>query len=196
MKTTPNVYIIESLYPGDEGNGRLEGVFLAQMLRLHGKETKYSYVRTRSEFKAAVRDFKASGYRYLHISAHGNAEGIDTTNQEGITYQTLARLLTGISHNCRLFMSSCEVVHERSAQSLVSEDRFRSLLGPRNRIKFHDSAATWTAIYHLLFKASPSSMADSRLTSTVESLTELFGLNFAFFTRTDEGEIEDRLACE
>lgn len=87
MNTTPNVYIIESLYPNDEGNGRLEGVFLAQILRLHGKETKYSYVRTRKEFKAAVRDFKASGYRYLHISAHGDEDGIDTTNREGWTGQ-------------------------------------------------------------------------------------------------------------
>jgi hypothetical protein len=196
MKTTPNVYIIESLYPNDEGNGRLEGVFLAQILRLHGKETKYSYVRTRKEFKAAVRDFKASGYRYLHISAHGDEEGIDTTNQEGVTYRRLAELLSGIPQNCRLFMSSCEVVHEESAEALVTEGRFRSLLGPRNRIGFHDSAATWAAIYHLIFKAKSTSMADSRIASTMRSIVDLYGVNYAFFTRTEDGEIEDRLTTD
>lgn len=194
MKTTPNVYIIESLYPDDEGNGRLEGVFLAHILRLHGKETKYSYVRTRKEFKAAVRDFKASGYRYLHISAHGDKDGIDTTNREGVTYQRLAELLSGIPENCRLFMSSCKVVHEKSAEALVTEGRFRSLVGPRNKIHLHDSAATWAAIYHLTFKAKTHSMADTRIANTIESLADIFSVKFGFYARSNEGKIENLLS--
>jgi len=196
MKTVPNVYIIESLNPDDEGNGRLEGVFLAHMLRLHGKETKYSYVRTRKKFNQALDDFKDSGYRYLHISAHGNVDGIETTNGDEITYGRLANRLTGISKNCRLFMSSCKVTHEDSAEALVSEERFRSLLGPRNRISFHDSAVTWAAIYHLLFKARSESMADSRIASTMQSIVDVFSVNFAFFARTEDGEIEDLVRRE
>lgn len=37
MPRTPDVYIIESLHPTDEANGHLEGSFLAQLLRMHGK---------------------------------------------------------------------------------------------------------------------------------------------------------------
>jgi hypothetical protein len=193
LKTTPNVYIIESLYPDDEGNGRLEGVFLAQMLRLHGKETKYSYVRTRKEFKDAIRMFKASGYRYLHISAHGDKDGIDTTNRQGISYSSLAKLLDGIPPNCRLFMSSCEVVHADSAKSLVSDGKFRSLLGPVDQIHFHDSAATWAAIYHLIFKANGKSMNDLLMVPTLNSIMQLFDANFAFYKRTKDAEPQDLL---
>ena len=47
MITTADVFIIESLDPDDEGNGRFEGVFLGQMLRLHGKAPMYRYVHNR-----------------------------------------------------------------------------------------------------------------------------------------------------
>lgn len=193
MKTSPNVYIIESLDPDDEGNGRLEGVFLAHMLRLHLKETKYSYVRTRGEFKEAVKDFKKSGFRYLHVSAHGDKDGIETTNGEEISFGQLGRMLSEIPDNCRLFMSSCKVVHAASAEALVSEGRFRSLLGPRNKIDFHDSAATWAAIYHLAFKAKAESMADTRIATTMKSLADIFSVKFGFYTRSSEGKIENLL---
>lgn len=66
--TVADVYIIESLDPDDEGNGRLEGVFLSHVLRLHGKNPKYKYVRTRDGFEKAVLAFGKSNYRYLHLS--------------------------------------------------------------------------------------------------------------------------------
>lgn len=56
MKTSvADVYIIESLDPDDEGNGRFEGIFLSHVLRLHGKNPLYKYVRTRAEFEKAIR---------------------------------------------------------------------------------------------------------------------------------------------
>ncbi len=89
MKIKPEVFIIESLDPDDEGNGRFEGSILARMLRLHEKSPKYRYVRTREQFEEAVEQFSNSRYRYLHISAHGDPEGMCTTNQEEIDYDEL-----------------------------------------------------------------------------------------------------------
>ena len=54
MRTNPDVFIIESLDPDDEGNGRLEGVMLSNMLNFHEKKPKYRYVRTRKQFLEAV----------------------------------------------------------------------------------------------------------------------------------------------
>lgn len=55
--TKLEVFIIESLDPDDEGNGRLEGCILSNFLRLHEKSLKYRYVRTKTEFKKVVAEF-------------------------------------------------------------------------------------------------------------------------------------------
>jgi hypothetical protein len=55
IPTIADVFIIESLDPDDEGNGRFEGSSISHILRLHGKNPKYRYVRTRDDFQDAVR---------------------------------------------------------------------------------------------------------------------------------------------
>jgi hypothetical protein len=61
MSTIADVFMIESLDSDDEGNGRLEGVFLSHVLRLHGKNPKYKYVRTRREFEKVIKMSSISG---------------------------------------------------------------------------------------------------------------------------------------
>lgn len=106
-KVLPDVYIIESLDPDDEGNGRFEGVFLSHVLRLHGKQPKYQYVRTRDDFEEAVQAFGDSNYRYLHLSCHGNREGLVTTNQEEIDFEELSDMLNPPMKGRRLFSRNC-----------------------------------------------------------------------------------------
>lgn len=60
MSTVPDVFIIEALDPDDEGNGRFEGSSISHVLKLHGERPIYQYVRTRSQFKAAINQFAAS----------------------------------------------------------------------------------------------------------------------------------------
>ena len=81
MTTKGDVFIIESLDPDDEGNGRFEGSNICHVLRLHGKNPRYHYVRTLKEFRQALKQFGSSGYRYLHISAHANKQGMCTTTE-------------------------------------------------------------------------------------------------------------------
>lgn len=71
-RTSPRVFIIESLSLHDERNERFEGRILKQILRLGGKESRYYYIRTRRELEKIVILFGKSGFRYLHISCHGN----------------------------------------------------------------------------------------------------------------------------
>lgn len=68
------MFIIESLDPDDEGYGRFEGSVIFSISRLHGKQPKYRYVRTREAFEKGV--FGSSQYRYLPISAHCDMEGL------------------------------------------------------------------------------------------------------------------------
>ncbi|MGO4470123.1 hypothetical protein, partial [Pseudoduganella sp. RAF53_2] len=148
MATTPDVFIIESLHPTDEGNGHFEGVMLSHVLRLHGKVPEYHYVRTRKQFEQAVVAFGDSNYRYLHISAHGNRAGLCTTNRDDIDYDDLGVMLRPHMEGKRLFVSSCEMVHKDLAASVISESGCYSVTGPTKKIYFSDSALVWASVYH------------------------------------------------
>lgn len=184
MRTRPDVFIIESLHPDDEGNGRFEGSSISHVLRLHGKEPKYRYVRTREQFEGAIDEFATSAYRYLHISAHADAEGMCTTNQDEIDYDELADLLTPPLRSKRLFLSACSMVHEDMAKEIVPKTGCYSVVGPREDIAFTTAAVFWPAIYHLMFAINDSAMTHGVLKRNLEKVTALFGIEIGYFSRS------------
>ncbi len=184
MRTRPDVFIIESLDPDDEGNGRFEGGSISHVLRLHGKEPKYRYVRTREKFEDAIKEFAKSNYRYLHISAHADAEGMCTTNQDEIDYDELADLLNPALRGKRLFLSACSMVHEDMAKEIVPKTGCFSVVGPREDIAFTAAAVFWPAIYHLMFTTNDSAMTHAVLKRNLEKITSLFGVEIGYFSRS------------
>ncbi len=188
MKTIADVYIVESLCPDDEGNGRFEGIFLGHLLRLHGKNPQYKYVRTRGEFESAIRKFGDSRYRYLHISAHGDPDGICTTNQDDIDVEDFAEMLEPYMKGRRLFFSSCEVVSERLAKEVVAPTLCTSVVGPTEKIKFHDSAVVWATIYHLVFSEDSQAISRANLLEKLQKACDLFEVEFAYYTKTEKNK--------
>ena len=184
MSTIPDVFIIESLDPDDEGNGRFEGVFLSHVLRLHGKNPRYKYVRTRDEFEKALLAFGKSQYRYLHLSSHGDPEGLVTTNQEEIDFDELAELLKPHMKGRRLFVSACEMVHQDLAKAVIPSSGCTSVVGPTNKIAFTDSAVVWAAIYHLAFKQDTKRITRDDLAEKIKAACEVFDVPFAFFAKS------------
>lgn len=184
MRTLPEVFIIESLDPDDEGNGRFEGGILSSILRLHEKEPKYRYVRTRKQFEAAVREFSKSKYRYLHISAHADEEGMCTTNQEPIDYDELADILRPHIAGKRLFLSACSMTHEDLAAEIIPGSGCYSVVGPTQDIAFTDAAIMWSAIYHLMFSQSAAAMKHLELKKQLMRVTELFGAPLAYYSKS------------
>ncbi|MDR7097066.1 hypothetical protein [Hydrogenophaga laconesensis] len=188
MATIADVYIIESLHPEDEGNGRFEGVFLSHLLRLHGKNPQYRYVRTRGEFETAVRKFGASNYRYLHLSAHGDKNGICTTNQDDIDHEELGELLRPHMKGRRLFISSCKVVGTSLAKEVIAPELGTSLVGPTEAINFHAAALVWATIYHLVFSEDTQVMKRSTLLDNIRKACDLFKVQFAYFAKTSKNQ--------
>ena len=188
LKTKADVFIIESLDPDDEGNGRFEGSIISNMLRLHGKQPEYRYVRTRAQFEDAIQEFGRSRYRYLHISAHGEPEGMSTTNLEEIDYDELADLLKPHLQNKRLFLSACSMVHEDMAAYLIPKTDCFSVIGPVDDIHFHKAAIFWASLYHLLFLKDAEKINRARLRDTLSKTADLFEVNVKFFHRTDDAK--------
>lgn len=184
MATKADVFIIESLDPDDEGNGRFEGSSISHILRLHGKNPEYRYVRTRKQFCKALKDFSNSRYRYLHISAHANEEGMCTTNLDDIHYSDLAKLLTPCMNGRRLFLSACAMVHEKMAKAIIPTTQCVSIVGPREAVTFSDAAVLWPAIYHLMFSAKDSAMTHTLLKKNLSRVSKLFGVEMGYFSRS------------
>jgi len=178
------VFIIESLDPDDEGNGRFEGSSISHILRLHGKNPKYHYVRTRDDFENAVRKFQESQYRYLHISAHADAEGMCTTNQEEIDYDELAELLVPCLKGKRLFLSACSMVHDEMAKEIIPKTDCYSVVGPKEDIEFSAAAVFWPSIYHLMFSHNGTSMKHAELKANFTRVADLFGVEIGYYSRS------------
>lgn len=188
MRTIADVFIIESLDPDDEGNGRFEGVFLSHVLRLHGKAPKYCYVRTREEFEDAALEFGRSNYRYLHISAHGDSEGLSTTNQDEIDFDELGEMLKPHLRGRRLFVSACKMVHEDLAKAIIPESGCSSVVGPVHDIYFTDSAVVWASIYHLAFSQDSKRITRPDLKEKLRLACKLFDVEFAYYASSRSAE--------
>ncbi len=184
MSTRPDVFVIESLDPDDEGNGRFEGSIISHILRLHGKSPKYKYVRTRSKFKKAVRAFAQSNYRYLHISAHANKKTMYTTNDDAIDYADLAKFLTPCLRNKRLFLSACSMVHKDMAKEIIPKTGCYSIVGPTTDIYFTEAAVFWPSIYHLMFTDKDDAMKRDTLKTHLQSVSSLFKIDIGHFSRS------------
>lgn len=186
MSTEPEVFIIESLHPDDEGNGRFEGSIISRILKLHDKSPKYRYVRTRDEFEKAVLQFGKSRYRYLHISAHADPEGMCTTNQDEIDYDELAEILIPHMRNRRLFLSACSMVHEDLAKEIIPNSGCYSVVGPNEDILFTDAAILWSSIYHLMFSENSQAMSHAVLKRHLKNTTNLFGVGISYFSKSNK----------
>jgi hypothetical protein len=184
MATIPDVFIIETLAPDDEGNGRFEGSSISHVLRLHGKNPRYSYVRSRYQFEKAIKEFGKSAYRYLHISAHADPEGLCTTNQDEIDYDELAELLSPHMKGRRLFLSACSMVHKDMAEAIIPKTGCYSVVGPTEDIAFTTASVFWPALYHLVFTIDDLAINHRTLKTNLKRVSELFDIDIGYYSRS------------
>jgi hypothetical protein len=184
MATRPDIFIIESLGPHDEGNGRFEGPIIAHIARLHGKSPSYHYVRNRKDFAKAVKAFAKSDYRYLHISAHADREGIATTNLDEVSNAALAKMLGSEVAGRRVFFSACSIIHEEMAGAIIPPTQLYSVIGPRDDIGFAQAAVFWPAVYHLMFEHDARAMARPTLVRNLKKVARLFDVDIGYFGRS------------
>ena len=182
--TLPQVFIIESLHHENEEGRVREGKVLSEILHLAGKESKYYYIRTRSELAWALNLFEKSKYRYLHISCHANDEAMDTTLDE-IGFDELGPMLAPYLKGKRLFLSACSMASENLARSISLKSGYISILGPNEPVDFHDAAIFWASFYHRMFALQQTTMSTLNLLKTSSMLSTVFGIPLNCFFPID-----------
>jgi hypothetical protein len=184
MRTTPDVFIIESLRFEDEAAGYPEGHFISHILRLAGRKVRYVYIRTRKEFQEVIDQFKDSEFRYLHISCHANKHGIALTLDE-LSIGELAEILRPVIDKRRIFLSACKLASPGLATALMKDTDCYSVIGPSEVIDVDESALFWASVYHIMFRNEARSMKHKELQASVSKASSLFGIKMRYFTRDE-----------
>lgn len=180
QETFPEVFILESLTVIDERKKRFEGRVLADVLRMCGKSPEYFYFRTERELEELILEFRRSGYRYLHLSCHGNDSEIATTYGT-VTYQRFAEITAGHLQNRRLFVSACEVGNELFSELVAARNRgMYSIASPMVTIPFDKAVALWSALYVHMFSVNDTHQKAKHINDALTPLCNLFNIPFMF----------------
>lgn len=155
------VYIIESPSDKDCLYGNYEGHLLIEALRVFSVHHYYCLSVNKQTFTEAIEMVKSiiqnREFPFLHISAHGNENGIQLTDKTFIKWEELKKILIPIndalSGGLCIGMSSCLGFHAcRMAMNLIGKLPFFGLVGPTKEIPFNDIKIAFVTFYYRLLK--------------------------------------------
>lgn len=190
--TKPETFILESLSEDDESNQRLDGKVLYEVLRLQGKKPIYYYFRTQTELIKFSDIFRQSGYRYLHLSCHGNdAQVLFTFGQTD--YDLFASIFEGKLNHRRLFVSGCNLGNLDFAKAIFAKNGgMYSVTAPTKKVFFSQTTAFWPAFYYMMHAWDTTAMKKRRLEHVLQRLTQVFEMPTAhYFKNTAKGGAVD-----
>lgn len=187
LQTLPDVFIIESL--DKKSNGDIQGRALAQALEAFGRYPRYVDVSSRREFHRALCDFKDSGYRYLHISCHGDSfdDGLVLRNREILTFNCLIDWMSQLHLPLtRLFLSACGAGRrDYLANGLFSYKETRSVhsvLAPMEDIDLTEALVFWVSFYGEMYMQDEESMIDNTIIRIAQSSVDCCRRKFSYFS--------------
>ena len=169
FQVDPSVFILESPSEDDLRAGRIESEALEAALRLACIPTVRYLVKDRPTLKDALARAAASAARKprgrpvaptVHISAHGNVEGIGLTDGTLLTWAELreallefarasGRLSPGGVGLVDLCMSTCEGAHAAKMFDIGAPYPCFGIVGPTAKVAWTDSLVAYVTFYHL-----------------------------------------------
>jgi hypothetical protein len=157
-----HVYIIESPSAEDLYHKRFEGESLAKTLSLSGISSSHKLAVNIDSFKASfyvglVEYFKSSGIPpIVHISAHGNGQGIQLTSKEIVSWDLLRELLLPINKVLRggliLCLSSCQGSSGCVMSMKDDEFPFIGVVANTGSPLWSETNIAYASFYHLFAK--------------------------------------------
>ncbi len=173
VRHCPHIAIIESPGMSDFRAGRVEGKSLSGMLTLAGVEHRYFLVNDTVSLDRCIdqvavesqttMDNNVPLFRmlYIHLSMHGNEEGVQLTDGQFIPWRGLAeRLLRLAEQGDRIFpdlpdacmqsvcLSTCCGFHGNKMAEGQTRSPYFGLVGPRRQVKWSDSLTAFVAFYN------------------------------------------------
>ncbi|MEG3876701.1 hypothetical protein QT972_04850 [Microcoleus sp. herbarium7] len=160
------VHIIESPSADDLLDGRTEGRALSEVLNLAKIPYCYNLAINLETFNAALDTRLIEAFEYfkqppiLHLSMHGNQDGVVLTDNTFISWANLQTLLAPLTNAMEggllICMSSCfGSTGCLMAMHRDADQPFWALVGNNNSVSWEDAAVAYVTFYHLFFKGIP-----------------------------------------
>lgn len=175
----PTVCIIESPSTDDRRVNRREGLAISEPLRIANIRNRVFDVTDEASFRKSLEDIReycairqsvsAPGLRvrysvprlFLHISCHGNEDGIVFTSGHFCEWPALGNYLLSLTQDIGLYdpqvascanllvcMSSCRGLHARAMATSPKECPFLCLIGCKENVLWTDAIAAFNTFYH------------------------------------------------
>jgi hypothetical protein len=147
------VLVAESLDEEAIYREQREGVAVAEIGRLLCINMQYRQIISRDSLKRAVEEARKSNAIILHLSCHGDAEGIQLTDGSEITWSELAELTQPHATPARaLVVSACSGgVHGLTKHLGTGDLRpYGFIIGPSGNIALSDACVAWCLFYRRL----------------------------------------------
>jgi hypothetical protein len=158
------VHIIESPAPEDLLEGRTEGKMLGSFLELTGIPFLYNLAVDKKRLKEALTARISNGVQQfdaakpiIHISSHGDEEGIQLTSQreegETIPWLDLGDMLLPINRQFDgiwVCMSCCGGGHAKNMAEVINAKRIPMawVIGPTENLSWSEGALAFAVFYH------------------------------------------------
>jgi hypothetical protein len=127
----------------------LDGLATYQLLRLLGQDPTLRFVVDRKHLKEAIYEATTQSIDVLHLSCHGDDEGIQLTDYTDVSWTSFARYFQE-GHRCpnALVMSSCfGAARQVSSAFRKVDDRPAIIFGTTEARKFSEYAVAWAILY-------------------------------------------------
>jgi hypothetical protein len=160
------VHIIESPSDSDLLHGWTEGRTLCEALNIANIPYFYNLAATRKtlEESLGIRLYQAVSHHkrppIIHLSMHGDNDGVQLMNREFLSWEDLRKLLAPIINPLQgrllICLSSC--YGSSGCKMAMHEDEdypFWALVGNADSASLADVVVAYTTFYHLFFKDVP-----------------------------------------
>lgn len=162
-----HVYIVESPKPNDLYFNNFEGESISKALYLSGIDSSHRIATDLKTFKRAFFDGLLKYLNFgkdgsilppiIHISAHGNEDGIELTSGEVVDWDTLKLLVTPINKavgGLLLCVSACKglAAIKMSMTTAVGDQPFGWIIASSDSPEWSETNIAYCTFYHLFSK--------------------------------------------
>lgn len=145
------VLIIKSSSPSDFYKNQLDGNSTSQLLRLLNIDFEMRVALDEQRLSRALKFAHEGNFDVLHISCHGDKDGIQLANQKCIDWEPLASLFQKHkSHPRALIMSACCGAASGIGRAFAKiRLRPNIIFGSTDERYYHEYAVAWAILYRV-----------------------------------------------
>jgi hypothetical protein len=175
-KIKPRVLVVEASYPRDFYNQTLDGVSAHNLLKTMHVDVELHMVITPDYLKKAVEKASQEDFNILHLSCHGNDEGIAVGQPDhALAWDEFVGLFQEVcSEVPALVMSTCCGAAE-GVSKVFSDYKQRPtfIFGSTKELGYSEYAAAWAILYHRMatdgVSLDTAQLAMEQISSVVDS---------------------------